>query len=87
MTPYEIEILLHCYAKSGPFSDSGIDDTARAFPDALSNLEMNKLIATSSNTSCGWVTTFRGNAHVMQLCHLRLPTQVWVGEDGEIIEL
>ena len=88
MTPYEITILIHCYARAGPWIDSGIDENAPIFPNTIKMLrERYELIEPASHNPCGWKATERGKAHIEQLCQLPLPQQVWVGADSKVIEL
>lgn len=81
MTPFEINFLLHCYARVDVFPQKDalvMSDTVTKFiADGL-------IIATTPEM---WSTTERGRAHVEQLCMLPFPRLEWIGFDGSKISV
>ncbi len=80
MTPLEITILLHCYARA----DGIPNREAPAVKKAIERFFSNDLIE-QELTECGLCCTEKGKAHVLQLCNLPLPTSQWVDREGRQI--
>lgn len=81
MTLNDIEVLLHCHTR--PIVHPRIDEPA--VKEALISLSVNGLIEQRGNDY--YETTDKGMAHVEQICGLPWPTQAWIGENGNIIEI
>jgi len=66
MTLYDITVLIHIYAMTGPFSDSGITKTP-LLKETIEHFRLENLIEESNIWKCGWRTTTRGMALMKRL--------------------
>lgn len=84
MSPLYLQMLLHFHCIRVPFPN--IDSPAQQ--DCLDDmLEAGLVYSLSADQGVVlWRLTPRGNAHVLQLLALPLPTQAWIGADGKVIE-
>lgn len=81
MTPNDIDVLLHCHCCRAVHPRNH----ASAVQDSISWMRREGLIEQQDHE--WYVTTARGKAHAQQLCGLELPTEQWVGANGEIINV
>lgn len=81
MTPNHIEILLHYHVSPVEHPRA----SAPAVIQATREMVIDGLLVQSVGFNI-FHTTERGAAHVKQICELKLPRPVWIGENGEVIE-
>ena len=80
MTPNEIEVLIHCHVSPSPHPRKD----APAVQEALASFLRNGLVALDEDGI--YHTTYRGAAHIAQLCNRPWPVQAWVDENGKVID-
>lgn len=81
MTPNDIEVLIHCYCRTGVHPRIDAPAVEECIKDFLSN-ELIEKVADNE-----YRTTLRGVSHITQLCDLKLPILKWTNEQGEIIQV
>ena len=77
MTPYEIDILLHYYARCEDHGD--VERKPPIWPSTLLYFLEQELLATANaEAQAHYAITDRGRAYVEALQRVPLPVQVWV---------
>lgn len=73
-SPYDINLLLHCYANAAPFQQAPI------LEERLLKLERAGLIERNGNRYHGYRETAKGRAVIEYWCNIPNPTCKWVFE-------
>lgn len=77
MTPLDIDILLHYHCSASDYRDG--DLTAPAVRDSIAwALHEGLLECRTDSADATYRTTSRGDALVLAMCRMALPTQQWV---------
>ncbi len=79
MSPFTLELLLHCYYSPAPFPRIGVP----AAKSSVRELLLNDLIHPEQNGA--HTVTEKGLAHVNQILDLPYPTRKWVGYNNKVI--
>ncbi len=81
MTPNDIEILIHCHISPDIHPRIAAPAVAKAHTEFVENG-----IIELDNEGC-YHTTSRGQALIAILCSTPWPVQVWVDQNGRVIEI